>query len=677
MSAPAALRGRLGRALASLLLLGMLPAPVFAQTVDGPSASVQCQVCHGNFTFLEGKTPTPAQDSALLVTAAVVGESVHGFVGCVACHPGQAEGYPHEVPEVAVSCQGCHERVGSEYAESVHGYAVARGNPRAPTCASCHGAHDVLPSSDPRSRTYKGRLVAVCADCHGTPGLLTDRMVRLPQTVASYSRSVHGKANGRGVRDAAVCTDCHGVHDLRGYQDPESKINRMKVASTCGNCHGEIAAEYEESIHGRALEAGLSDSPTCIDCHGEHLILSPGDPEADTYAANLAVEVCAECHNDPAIIAKYGLQPEVVGSYEDSYHGWAVRAPGGRAATCVSCHSAHMVLPKGDPASTVHPANVAATCQGCHPNADLAFAESYDHYAASITNNPINRVIRTVYIVLIAVVIGGMVLHNLLIMNYYLVTSRNENLRAPGVVRFDRVQVIQHLVLALSFIVLVLTGFALRYQDAAWVRFLAALGLTEPARSTIHRFAGVLLILFSFWHVVWLLSSSRGKSAMRALLPRRKDLRDLVDNLRYHAFLSPRRARIGRYGYPAKVEYWSLVWGTALMALTGLVLWFPTIAVKLFPSWTIAASQTVHFYEAWLATLAILVWHFFFVIFHPDVYPMSWIWLTGRMPVEEIREHHTGWFEEEIGPTLGAAVREEPGQEEFGQEVEEREEPER
>ena len=67
------------------------------------------------------------------------------------------------------------------------------------------------------------------------------------------------------------------------------------------------------------------------------------------------------------------------------------------------------------------------------------------------------------------------------------------------------------------------------------------------------------------------------------------------------------------------------------MTATGLVLWFPEATARLFPSWTIAASQTIHFYEAWLATLAIVVWHFFFVIFHPDVYPMSWAWLTGRM----------------------------------------------
>jgi cytochrome b subunit of formate dehydrogenase len=92
------------------------------------------------------------------------------------------------------------------------------------------------------------------------------------------------------------------------------------------------------------------------------------------------------------------------------------------------------------------------------------------------------------------------------------------------------------------------------------------------------------------------------------------------------------------------------------MAITGLVLWFPARAVDWFPAWIVAASQTVHFYEAWLATLAILVWHFFFVIFHPDAYPLSFTWMDGRM-LEDTAEHeHPRWYAEakESGEILSA-----------------------
>ena len=88
---------------------------------------------------------------------------------------------------------------------------------------------------------------------------------------------------------------------------------------------------------------------------------------------------------------------------------------------------------------------------------------------------------------------------------------------------------------------------------------------------------------------------------------------------------------------------------TILMILTGLILWFPVQAAKVLPSVVIPAAQTVHYYEAWLATLAILVWHFFFVIFHPEEYPMSWTWLTGKISKKAVKEHHPQWYEEEAG----------------------------
>jgi formate dehydrogenase gamma subunit len=608
---------------------------------DGP---VTCEKCHTDFSFLSGKTGSAAGDSALLVTDAMLEESVHGqSLYCADCHEGY-EGYPHPEGRQPTDCGECHDAVEEQYGESLHGYALARGDEKAPTCEYCHGhPHDILVSTDPTAPTFHARVPELCASCHGEAGLVTDRLVRLPQTFTAYAESVHGLTCAEG---GACCTDCHGVHELRGPMDPESKISHLNVASTCGACHTEISEEFQNSIHGRALAAGLSDSPTCNDCHGEHHILAHDDPDAATFAARLAVETCGTCHDNPEIIEKYSLQGGVVGSYVDSYHGWTARRGYERAATCVSCHSAHAVLPKSDPASTVSAANVVRTCQTCHPEADRAFAESYDHVAASIVNNPVNRVIRAIYIVLITVVIGGMLLHNALIFNYYFILSRRESLRRRSVQRFDRFQVIHHMVLAVSFITLVITGFALRYPDAAWVRLTADLGLSEPLRGTVHRMAGVALLVFGIWHVIWILTTRHGKREMKAMLPRLKDVQDLIDNLRYHTFRSKREAWIGRYGYPEKVEYWSLVWGIVLMAATGIVLWFPEATVRLFPSWTIAASQTIHFYEAWLAALAILVWHFFFVIFHPDVYPMNWAWLTGRLSEDYVRHHHPGWYEE-------------------------------
>ena len=456
------------------------------------------------------------------------------------------------------------------------------------------------------------------------------------------------------MASAASCADCHSVHDLKGAADPDSRINPINVAATCGQCHPDIQLQYDGSIHGRALQAGVTDSPTCTNCHGEHLILSPEDPESATCGARQAVETCGGCHNDPLLISKYGLQEGVVGSYLDSYHGWASRRGCDIAASCVDCHSAHQVLPAEHPESTVSAANVVSTCQQCHEGAEAAFAASYNHVSASMAGNPVNRIIRDIYLWAIALIIGGMILHNLVILNYFMIKRRREQEGTGATVpRFNMNEVFQHLVLTVGFVVLVITGFALRFPDAWWVEGLAVLGMTEPIRGDIHRGAGILLVLTSLYHAWYVLATRRGRKELRAFAPRWGDWKDFWNNLRYHTFRSKERVPFGRYDYMQKAEYWALVWGTIVMVVTGFVLWFPTFFARFLPGILIPASQTVHYYEAWLATLAILVWHFFFVILHPEEYPMSWTWLTGKMTKEAAREHHGRWYEEEFGDSEG------------------------
>ena len=92
--------------------------------------------------------------------------------------------------------------------------------------------------------------------------------------------------------------------------------------------------------------------------------------------------------------------------------------------------------------------------------------------------------------------------------------------------------------------------------------------------------------------------------------------------------------------YAEKAEYWALVWGTALMGLTGVMMWAKVWIGDLFARWWVDVATAVHFYEAILATLAIVVWHFYQVFFDPDVYPMNWSWWDGKMPVEQYRHEH-------------------------------------
>jgi formate dehydrogenase gamma subunit len=362
--------------------------------------------------------------------------------------------------------------------------------------------------------------------------------------------------------------------------------------------------------------------------------------------ARLSEETCAACHEDPVIIRKYGLAPEVVKTYEDSYHGLATKAQYAKSPSCSDCHLSHGVRTVRDSLSTVHPDNVVFTCRKCHPQGDVSFAHSYTHAALQPRIGGANYWIERIYWVLIAVVIGSMVIHNVIIMNHYIKRTYAQQSQSKKVTRFDTHQLIQHMALSVTFILLAITGFALKYHDAWWVEWLSAIGLEEGIRRWIHRIMAIGLVITGIYHIIYLFFFKRGRDEFKAMLPSGSDMTQLSQNLSYHTGHAKRPPKFGRYDYSQKAEYWALIWGTVLMAITGLVLWFPAELSGMLPSWAVSVSQTIHLYEAWLATLAIIVWHFFFVIFHPEEYPMSWTWLTGKMSEESVKHHHEGWYEE-------------------------------
>jgi formate dehydrogenase gamma subunit len=245
------------------------------------------------------------------------------------------------------------------------------------------------------------------------------------------------------------------------------------------------------------------------------------------------------------------------------------------------------------------------------------------------------RWVRRFYMPLILLVIGGMVVHNAIIWRAKLIARHRA--RVHTVQRMTVNQRWQHLVLLSSFFVLVVTGFALKYPDS-W--FAALLGLGEHWRSILHRIAGVLLIADGVYHVFYVAFTAEGRKLLRDLLPTPKDATDAWATMLYYLGVRKEKPKFGRFNYAEKAEYWALVWGTALMAITGIMLWAKVAVGNLLARWCLDAATAVHFYEAILATLAILVWHFYQVFFDPDVYPMNTAWRDGRMSAEHYHQEH-------------------------------------
>jgi cytochrome b subunit of formate dehydrogenase len=139
------------------------------------------------------------------------------------------------------------------------------------------------------------------------------------------------------------------------------------------------------------------------------------------------------------------------------------------------------------------------------------------------------------------------------------------------------------------------------------------------------------------YHCVHLLTDRRARACIWEMRPRLADVRELRERMEFYLGKRPVAPPSPPLGYIEKAEYLALIWGTLVMMATGGLLWFNNLALRYLPKWVSDAATAIHFYEAVLATLAILVWHLYWVIFDPVVYPMDTTWLTGKSPAA--REH--------------------------------------
>jgi cytochrome b subunit of formate dehydrogenase len=614
-----------------------------------PMPRVDCVACH-----MEAGDTHPFHPQVALVRA---GAPIPAAGDCVTCHGSHAidhraaASFPFTPARQTESCGVCHAVESAEYQRSAHARALTRlGAEQAPDCLNCHNDPNLQINGDPLR--HKTSLVALCGRCHRDNPEVAGRTLFGTPFIVAFENSVHGQALLAGNPEAPSCADCHGSHAVEHGMIGDSPVSRRRVAETCSACHTQAEADFRHSAHGVAFARGNRDSPTCTDCHGEHNILPPGDPNAPISARNLAQQVCGDCHGSVRLSQRYGIASNTFNTFADSYHGLAGRSGAVDVVNCASCHGYHNVLNSADPLSLVHPDNLAATCGACHPGANERFAIGKVHVALDRTSEePVLYWIATIYVWLIVIVIGSMVLHNLIdfirkakrkaLAHWNDVPHFHGNVPHRLHLRMTVNERLQHAVLGISFVLLVVTGFMLRYPEAWWVDLLRRMSdHMFEWRGLLHRIAGVVMILCGVWHAVYLAATERGRQLFRDVLPRWSDVTDLLGTVRYNLGMAAHKPLYARFSYVEKAEYWAMIWGTFLMTLTGFLLWFDNFTMGLFTKLGFDIFRIVHFYEAVLATLAIIVWHFYAVIFNPDVYPMNMAWLTGKMSEEEMLHEH-------------------------------------
>jgi len=449
-----------------------------------------CFACHSDKSL---SVRRHGKAISLFVDDKKLAGSSHAGLSCTACHSDlEGKELPHEAGVQPVRCGNCHSTVQELHSKSLHGKALARGDPLAPACKDCHGTHDILPAKDQKSPISALKVPFLCGKCHeeGAP-VQQQRVIYEDHILENFSESIHGQGLlKKGLIVAPNCASCHTAHSILPHTDPASSIARRNISGTCtkchaeiemvhrkvikgelwekeanvlpacvdchqphkirkifydqgmadadcmrchgktdiraskdgrplfvqvaellpsrhakiscsqchsginasrvrpcetitlkvdcASCHAEIGQQYEKSIHGRLMAKGDPNAPTCKECHGTHKVAGKSDPQSSTFATNVP-DLCARCHREgQKAAARYaGIQHEIIERYTESIHGKGLMKSGLTVtAMCTSCHTAHSILPKADPASSVHSANLPATCGRCHHGIEEQFEAS-------------------------------------------------------------------------------------------------------------------------------------------------------------------------------------------------------------------------------------------------------------------------------------------------------------
>jgi cytochrome b subunit of formate dehydrogenase/nitrate/TMAO reductase-like tetraheme cytochrome c subunit len=646
------MRGTVGGCLTLVLAMLLAMTAIAAEPSEqrDPPSDESCLECH------EIDTARTRSERGEKVDAP------HVDVTCVDCHADletfdPESGEDHDSPLAPSACADCHDDAAEEWQESVHAHELPK-SPVAAACGDCHGSHDIREAKDRRSKVYPLNIPNTCESCHA-PNPPAEHPAPAGKKVSEYETSVHGQALRKdGLIVSATCVSCHGFHDVREADDPDAPTSRRNLPATCGTCHAGILATYLEGVHGAAFEEGSEDVPVCNDCHREHAVKDPALADSSVSTA-LVAGTCARCHADDKLANLYGFSASRSLSWGRSYHGIANTYGEKAAANCASCHGFHAIFPSKDPRSSVNEANLDKTCGHCHVGASAAFARIPVHSLVDRDNNFVAWLVRQAYTLLVVGLIGAFLLFVLIdLLGRFRIRmgwgppetehvdqsrwSDEDLLVSPSetFVRMGYTARLQHGVLMLSFLLLVATGLPVFLHDSSWMHALLDIEGGFRLRSKLHRIAAIVLIGLSLWHLLILAMLPRARAWFGRMLITRRDVVDFTKDLLFSLGIAKRRPAMGDYGLVEKLEYGAVLWGNLVMIATGTILWRPDWFLDWAPSWTFEVCRIIHGFEATLAFLAIIIWHMYHVHLRPDVFPMSWAWLTGRISRQEMRHHH-------------------------------------
>ena len=211
--------------------------------------------------------------------------------------------------------------------------------------------------------------------------------------------------------------------------------------------------------------------------------------------------------------------------------------------------------------------------------------------------------------------------------------------------RMSLVLRIMHGIMAISVLVLIFTGLPLKFKELdlskAVIGFMGGIDVSK----VIHRVAASGLIFVGVWHLAWIVVTRNGRKTFGLLIPKLQDGKDAIQQIKYFLHRTPEKPKYDKYSYVEKFDYWAVYWGMLIMIGSGAVLWFKDLVLKYMPLWVTDIAKEMHSDEALLATLAIVIWHFYNAHLNPHSFPMSKVFLTGKLSARQMIEEHALEYE--------------------------------
>lgn len=414
-----------------LLVVGTVPSKLSAQSKA--EINEMCMMCHEDRELTKVRN---GRTVSMFVDTMVVFGSVHQNNSCISCHSDvDMDDLPHAENLQPVNCGNCHTTPMENNMRGIHGQALLKNDPYAPSCNECHGNHDILHNSNPESRTYKMNIPFLCGKCH-REGEVVARVYDVSEhnIVENYTQGIHGRGLFEaGLIVTATCNDCHGNHLVLPHTSPNSSIHANRIAGTCMKCHTRIEESHKKVIKGELWEKNPSVIPACSSCHPPHRVDPPKiqarisdnacmkchskedvhkmvDGERISLQVNQAELpnsvhkniTCVKCHtavtdhlsrpcstNEPVDCSS--CHAEVFDFYFASGHGQAYYNHKEDAPYCTDCHGTHATKSKYDDTAPVYRTNIPTLCGECHKedgqatnSADLRETNAIADYSSSV-----------------------------------------------------------------------------------------------------------------------------------------------------------------------------------------------------------------------------------------------------------------------------------------------------